>query len=122
MNIQINTDHHIQGTSALIAKFNSTIESALSRMSDHITSVQVHLSDENGDKRGENDKRCMLEARLQGRQPIIVINHAATLEQALDGAADKLINLSESTLGRQRDRRSHKPQHSTPDLKIPEEN
>jgi len=119
MNIKINTDHNIQGNVALITKFSSTIKSALNRMSDHITSVQVHLSDENGNKSGKNDKRCMLEARLEGRQPIVVIDHAATLNQALDGAIDKLISMIESILGRQRDRRSRKTQHSAHELKFP---
>ena len=51
MNIQINTDHHILGSDALIVKFSSTIKNALSRISDNITSVQVHLSDEDGKKK-----------------------------------------------------------------------
>ena len=51
MNIQINTDHNIKSNKTLIAKFSSTIKNALSRISDNITSVQVHLSDEDGKKR-----------------------------------------------------------------------
>jgi ribosome-associated translation inhibitor RaiA len=101
MNIQINTDHNIKGNKTLIAKFRGTIKSALSRMSDHITSVQVHLSDDNGDKKGKNDKRCMIEARLEGRRPIVVIDRAATLNQALYSAIDKLLSMIESILGRQ---------------------
>jgi ribosome-associated translation inhibitor RaiA len=120
MNIQINTDHNIQGNEALIAKFSSTIKSALVRESDHITSVQVHLSDENGDKSGKNDKRCMIEARLEGRQPIVVTDHAANLNQALDGATDKLISMIESILGRQRDQRSHKTEQSPHEAKFTE--
>ena len=120
MNIQINTDHNIQGNEALIAKFSSTIKSALVRVSDHITSAQVHLSDENGDKSGKNDKRCMIEARLEGRQPIVVTDHAATLNQALDGATDKLISMIESILGRQRDQRSHKTEQSLHEEKFME--
>jgi ribosome-associated translation inhibitor RaiA len=108
MNIQINTDHNIQGNEALIGKFSITIKNALSRMSDHITSVQVHLSDENADKKGKNDKRCMLEARLEGRQPIVVTENAETLNQALDGSIDRLKNMIESIAGRQRDHRSFK--------------
>lgn len=34
-----------------------------------ISRVEVHLSDEDGKKGGQNDKRCMMEARLDGRQP-----------------------------------------------------
>ena len=118
MNIQINTDHNIKGNKALIAKFSNTIESALSRMSDHITRVQVHLSDENGnqsiknDKHSKNDKRCMIEARLEGRQPIVVIDNATTLNQALDGATDKLKGMIESIHGHQRDQRSYKTEQN----------
>jgi len=121
MNIQINTDHNIQGNEALIAKFSSAIESALSRMSDHITSVQVHLSDDNGDKKGKNNKRCMIEARLEGRQPIVAIDHAATLNQALYSAIDKLLSMIESILGRQHDQRNRKTEQSEPKLKFREE-
>jgi ribosome-associated translation inhibitor RaiA len=121
MNILINTGHNIQGNKTLITKFSSTIKSALSRMSDQITSVQVHLKDEDGDKKGKNDKRCMIEAHLEGRQPIVVIDHAATLNQALDGATGKLISMIESILGRQRDQRYHNTEQSEPELNSPEE-
>ena len=108
MQIQINTDHNIEGREALSNHVSGIVETALNRVSDHITRVEVHLSDENGDKSGQNDKRCMLEARLEGRQPIAVTHQAATLEQAVDGAADKLVRLIESTLGRRHDRESRR--------------
>ena len=121
MNIQINTGHNIQGNKALIAKFSSTIESALIRMSDHITTVEVHLKDEDGDKKGKNDKRCMIEAHMEGRQPIVVTEHADNLNQALDGALDKLISMIESILGRQRDQRSYKTEQPVPVPEFPDE-
>jgi ribosome-associated translation inhibitor RaiA len=121
MNIQINTGHNIQGNKALIAKFSSTIKSALIRMSDHITRVEVHLKDEDGDKKGKNDKRCMIEAHIEGRQPIVVTDHANTLNQALDGAIDKLISMIESIFGRQRDQRSRKTEQPEPEIEFPEE-
>lgn len=107
VNIQINTDHNIQGNEDLIAKFSSTINSSLSQTSYHITSIQVHLSDKDGEKKGKNDKHCMLEARLEGRQPIVVTENAETLNEALNGAVDKLINMIEKILGRQHDKRNH---------------
>ena len=122
MNIQINTDHNIKSNKTLIAKFSSTIKNALSRISDNITSVQVHLSDEDGNKKGNNDKRCMIEARLEGRRPIVVTEHAANLNQALDGALDKLLGMVESIQGRLRDQRNHKTEQSESELKFSEEN
>ena len=76
------------------------MESAIDRFSDRITRIEVHLSDQNGDKSGQEDKRCMLEARLEGRQPTVVTHEAASLEEAVDGAADKLKRSLESTLER----------------------
>ena len=108
MQIQINTDHNIEGHEALAAQVSSVVESALSLVSDHITRVEVHLSDENGAKGGQHDKRCMMEARLEGRQPVAVTDEAATLNEAVDGAADKLARLIESNLGRVRDQRSRR--------------
>lgn len=104
MKIQINTDHNIEGHEALAARVSGAIESALSRFSDHITRVEVHLSDENSDKKGGyDDMRCMIEVRLEGRQPIAVTHQATTIDEAVDGAADKSANLIESILGRQHD-------------------
>lgn len=104
MQIQINTDHNIEGHEALVTRVSGVIENALSRFSDHITRVEVHLSDENSDKKdGYDDMRCMIEARLEGRQPIAVTHQATTVDEAVDGAADKLANMIESTLGRLHD-------------------
>ena len=107
MQIQVNTDHTIEGHEVLTARIRGIVGSALSRMSDHITRVEVHLTDERGPKSGKNDKRCMMEARLEGRQPIAVTDEAATLDLAVDGAADKLARLIEHTLGKLHDQRTH---------------
>ena len=108
MQIQINTDHNIGGHDALIAEISGKVESALSQFTSHITRVEVHLSDQNSQKTSLIDKRCMMEARLEGRQPIVVTHEAATLDQAIGGASDKLARLIENTLGRLRDQRSRR--------------
>src|SRR5690242_5915138 len=100
MKIQFNTDHNIAGSEELRAPLEAMISDALRRFSSQITRLEVHLSDEDGDKNGENDKRCMIEARLEGMKPIAVTNHANTHEQAVDGAANKLKHSLEATLGR----------------------
>jgi ribosomal subunit interface protein len=105
MKIQLNTDVHIEGTEALAAWVRATVEQALEHFSTHVTRVEVHLSDENGGKSGQQDQRCMLEARLEGRQPLAVTEHAATLDQAVNGAAQKLARLLDSTLGRLQEHR-----------------
>jgi ribosome-associated translation inhibitor RaiA len=105
MKIQVNTDKNIEGREPLVAHVEATITRALGHLSEHVTRVEVHLSDENGGKAGAHDKRCMIEARLEGRQPTAVTCEAATLSQALDGAADKLKSSLHSTLGRLHDHR-----------------
>ena len=117
MQIQLNTDRNIEGHEALATRVSEEVESALKRFSDRITRVEVHLSDENSDKKGGNDDiRCVMEARLEGRQPVAVTHHAATLDQAVDGAADKLASLIESTLGRLRDQKRVRTEPTPPEL------
>ncbi len=100
MQIQVNTDNHIQGREKLVAEVEQTVESSLRHYSAQITRIEVHLSDENSHKGGVQDKRCMMEARLEGLQPVAVTHQADTLSQALDGAAKKMKATLSSTLGR----------------------
>jgi len=108
MQIQFNTDHNIEGHEALAVQVRGVVESALSRMSDHVTRVEVHLSDDSSHKSSRSGKRCMMEARLEGHQPIAVTHQAATVDQALAGASAKLTRLIESTLGRLHDEKSRR--------------
>lgn len=101
MQIQINTDSNIEGNNALAQQVETVVRGTLDRFSEQITRVEVHLSDENSDNKfGAKDKRCLLEVRLAGRQPIAVSEQAPTLEQAVDGAAEKMKRSLDSTLGR----------------------
>lgn len=105
MLIQINTDSNIEGDNALTRQVEVTVSDTLDRFSEQVTRVEVHLSDENSEgKSGAKDKRCMLEVRLAGRQPIAASDQAPTLDQAVRGAAEKMKRLLESTLGRLGDR------------------
>lgn len=122
MQIQINTDRHIEGHEALAAQVSGVVESALSRISDSITRVEVHLSDENSAKKGGNDDiQCVMEARLEGRQPSAVTHQAATVDQAVDGAAEKLLRMIESTLGQLRDQKRSRTDPPPPGAELPEE-
>ena len=104
MRVQLNTDRHIDAHDELAHQVEAVMEGTVGRFADRITRVEVHLSDENSQKGGGDDKRCLLEARVAGLQPMAVSHQAATLPQAIDGAARKLARALESTLGR----RGHK--------------
>lgn len=101
MIIQVNTDRNIEGNREQASRIESLVESSLARFGGKITRVEVHLSDDNSDKKfGTEDKRCLLEARLAGLQPIAVKHQAATMDQAVDGALDKLTRSIDATLGK----------------------
>lgn len=120
MQIQVNTDHHIEGREALAAHVKSVVEHALGRSSDRVTRVEVHLGDEHGRKGGKGDKRCVMEARLQGRDPLAVTEHADTLHQAIDGASRKLTRMVESTIERMHDHKVRATAPPDPQADIPE--
>ncbi len=103
MKVQLNTDKNIAGTEALQSNVETRLASALDRFVDQITRVEVHLSDESGPKVGGDDKRCMLEARLAGQQPIAVSHQASSVELAIDGAVERLMHAIETKLAK-RDR------------------
>ena len=101
MQIQINTDGNIDGHEQLAQQVEAIVRDGLQRFTAKLTRVEVHLSDENSDKKsGAEDKRCLLEARLAGLQPIAVSHEAATTELAVEGALERLNHLLDGTLGR----------------------
>jgi len=110
MQININTDKTIQRSQGLDEHVETAVKAAVERFGEHITRVEVHLSDENSQKSVDGGNRCMLEARVTGYQPIAVTNHSNNLHQAISGAADKLKRAIDSALGRLHD----KNLHSTP--------
>jgi ribosome-associated translation inhibitor RaiA len=98
--VHLVTDNHIHGGEHLNAEITSSVEAALDRFSPQLTRVEVHLADENGQKSGEGDKRCTIEARLAGLPPLVAHNNAETLGQAVDGALEKLVAQLDHKLGR----------------------
>ena len=103
MQIQLNTDANIQGRESLAAWVETELKSKLPRFADHITRIEVHLSDASAARVGEADKRCTLEARLAGRQPVAVSHDAGKVADAFHGAVDKLQRKLDGVLGRVRD-------------------
>jgi ribosome-associated translation inhibitor RaiA len=109
MQIQVNCDNHIENSIRLEEWVRTTVESTLERYEEDLTRVEVHLRDENGDKPGPHDKRCQMEARPKGHQPISVTHKADTLDRAVEGAAEKLEHALEHLFGKLRDKRAGAP-------------
>jgi ribosome-associated translation inhibitor RaiA len=100
MQIQVHTDRNVDVSDRMVQRIEAQLEAALSRFSDQITRVDMHLGDENAGRSGGTDKRCMVEARPAGQQPVAVTHHAASLGEACSGAVQKLETLLESKHGR----------------------
>ena len=100
MTIQINTDKTINGDKRSSDFIVSQITEALQRFESNITRIEVYLKDENGKKDEFNNISWLLEARLEGKQPIAITNQANTMDMAVTGAIDKIKTSIESILGK----------------------
>ena len=118
MNIQLNTDKNIQGDESLAAHVDTVVNNAMSHFSSQITRIEVHLSDLNANKSGSHDKRCLMEARLESRNPVAVTAEAATVKESISSAAQKLKSKLESSLGKL-SALERRPHHVSPDADAP---
>ena len=105
MRVQVNTDNNIPGDESLEAHVEEVVTSTLSRFSQDVTRVEVHLQDENSHKGGSDDIRCMMEARVEGMQPTAVTHNAGNVKDAINGAVRKLRNALTTSLGRRNNHR-----------------
>ncbi len=119
MQIQINSDKNILMHAKLSGLIEAELHRILSRFEDQLTRIEVHLSDENGDKSGPQDKRCILEARPRHYPPVTVSNEAADIQTAVSGAAAKMQRLLETTFGRLHDKHRNETPRIVPDEPAP---
>lgn len=100
MIIQFNADRHLTVHEGFNDKLTDRLKKELNRFIEHITRLEVHLSDVNAEKKTANDKKCLIEARVKGKQPVAVTAFGDTHELAVYGAAEKLKNSLDSIFGR----------------------
>lgn len=105
MQIQVYSDNRIENSSKLVEWAENAVSSKLQRFDENLTRVTVHINDENGEKAGAQDKRCQIEARARGLQPISVTHKSDSVRLSVDGALDKLHAALTSQLGKLRDKR-----------------
>lgn len=105
MQIQVHSDNHIEGSARLAEWVSASVASKLERFDEEVTRIVVHLNDENGQKSGAQDKRCQIEARPKGQQALSVTHKAETLEQAIEGAIEKLSHALNHQFGKLRSKR-----------------
>lgn len=100
MTIQLNTDKNLTIHQEYEEKIKGAITDSLGRFDDLLTRIEVHLSDENGSKDGLDDKRCLLEAKIAGKEPVAVTNLGDNYDLALNGAISKLKSKLETIAGK----------------------
>jgi ribosomal subunit interface protein len=105
MQIQINSDKNVTVHHKLSHFVEAELHRVLDRFGAQLTRIEVHLSDENASRTGVHDKRCKLEARVRGLQPMVVTGAASNTQQSISGAAEKMKRQLEATFGRLADRR-----------------
>ena len=99
MEIEIYTDNDIEDREAIRDYFRASVARELRPVGGHITGVEVHLGDENGNRRGGDSKRCVIVVQLEGHLPMSVTHHGTTFGTAVDGACDRLNRMIENALG-----------------------
>ncbi|MGY4531441.1 ribosome-associated translation inhibitor RaiA [Pseudomonas sp. TE3786] len=99
MQVQVNSND-MQGSARLQEWVGAAVSDRLERFDDFLTRLEIHLSDENGAKAGAEDKRCQIEARPKGHQPLSVTHKAESLDLAVEGAAEKMRHALEHLMGR----------------------
>ena len=107
MKVLVNTSNDIENKETLELWASEFLNVQLARFDQDITSIEVQMTDENHSAKGGVDKRCMMEARVNGRAPIAVTNYGADQNLAFRGAADKLANALDHAIGKL-DRREHR--------------
>ena len=100
MLVQVHTDNHIRGSEAFSRQVEAEVTTAVDRFASQITRLDVHLHDENSHKRGEAPFRCVIEARPAGHPSVATHHDAATIDDAVRGAADKLEKALDHTFGK----------------------
>ena len=102
MFVQINTDNQIKSDAESNERLEERVRAKLKRFEQRLTHVELHVSDVNGQKGGDADKRVSLEARPTGHEPIAVHAEATRVETAVTQAADKAVRALEHALDRGR--------------------
>jgi hypothetical protein len=95
--VQINTAKDIEAETGLM---EDELLDALSRFSEQLVRVDVHLSDQNAEKSGADDLRCNMEARLAGLKTVAVTHSAASVNEAYSGALQKMNKVLDTTLAK----------------------
>jgi hypothetical protein len=86
-------------------RLEEQIRQRMARFEDRITDVEVYVSDVNGPKGGGSDLKSTMEVRLNGVQPIAVVDNGPSVDRAVINAAKKAVRALDHQLGKLNDAR-----------------
>lgn len=109
MQVIVNTDSNVDGTERVSGGLETIVEDSLSRYSERLTRVEVHLSDGSAGRSSADDIKCSVEARPAGGTPVVVTDNAQSVEEALSGALNKMKRLLETHFGKLENRKGNLP-------------
>ena len=90
MTIQVNSDNTIAVDANLMRFVKGEVSRILDRFAKKLTRVEVHLSDVDNRKTGQADKRCLIEVRPAGAQPLSASAKATSVASAVEEALGKM--------------------------------
>lgn len=81
------------------------VRKQLGYLSERLTRVEVHLRDDNSAAKSSNDdKRCVMEARIAGRRPLAVDHSGGDMYKVIDETAGKLARAVKTDIERSKAR------------------
>jgi 1-deoxy-D-xylulose 5-phosphate reductoisomerase len=105
MLVQIRTDRNIEDHDDLEQRVTEKVQRELKRYAERLTRVEVYIADENSAaKSGAKDKRCTVEARAAGLQPLAATHQAETVDAAVAGALASVRRALSHAAGQRGDR------------------
>lgn len=104
MQVQVHTGDNVQGGESLAQWVQEEVGHKLNRFREHVTRVDVYLTDVDALKDGGKGKRCVLETRPIGRQAIAVNAEAEKTPDAFSAALEKLHRALDTEVSKMRDK------------------
>lgn len=92
----------VEKSDALGRLVDEQVDHALRHCKERFTRVDVHLHDDNQDKGGSHDKRCVIEARPRGADPLAIEATGDDFFKTVVAAAKKLEHAAEHFVDRRR--------------------
>lgn len=103
MLFQLRTDNHITNSEGLASSVQAATAPLTDHLGDRLRRVEVYLEDTNAGK-GGIDIRCTVEVHLAGLPAVAAHDQAGDVDEAVEGAVEKVLRVLEHKIGRIDDR------------------